>query len=45
MSKDNDGPDFLKAEELGVSGIKAATINAMITNTAPKANGGPGTRF
>lgn len=34
---------FENTEECGFSGINMATMNAIITNIAPKANGGPGT--
>lgn len=44
ISSTDEGLSFLKVDD-GCSGMKAATISAMMTKTAPKANGGPGTRF
>ena len=34
---------FENTDEWGFSGINMATMKAIITNIAPKANGGPGT--
>ena len=45
MSRDTDGASLRKEEGDGVEGMKAATSKAVITSTAPKANGGPGTMF
>ena len=46
ISIEEEGLSFLKdMDDDGFSGMKAATMSAMITSTAPKANGGPGTRF
>ena len=37
--------DFGTRDDLGLSGMNAATSCAMITKMAPNANGGPGMKF